>query len=157
VTRARTSAAGLVALLLVLPLAGCASEQEKYCSALADEQKNLESLSAGADDPGSGDLSRTIDVFERLRAEAPDDVVDEWDTYVTALQALEKALDDAGADETMFTDGERPEGMSKDDYEAISSAAVELRSTRVVEAAAGIENQANDVCKIDLNGSGFTP
>jgi hypothetical protein len=149
--------AGLVVLLLVLPLAGCESQQEKYCSALADEQKNLESLSAGAGDPGSGDLARTIDVFERLRAEAPDDMVDEWDTYVTALQALEKALVDAGADESMFTDGERPKGMSKDDYAAISSAAVELRSTRVVEAAAGIENQASDVCKIDLDGSGLRP
>jgi hypothetical protein len=144
-------------LLLALPLTGCASEQEKYCSALADEQKNLERLSAGSDDPGSGDLARTIDVFERLRAEAPDDMVDEWDTYVTALQALEKALDDAGADESMFTDGERPEGMSKDDYASISSAAVELRSTRVVQAAAGIENQARDVCKIDLSGSGLGP
>ena len=57
----------------------------------------------------------------------------------------------------MFTDGERPEGMSKDDYESISSAALELRSTRVVEAAAGIENQASDVCNIDLNGSGLSP
>jgi hypothetical protein len=144
-------------LLLVLPVAGCASEQEKYCSALTDEQKNLERLSAGSDDPGSGDLARTIDVFERLRAEAPDDMVDEWDTYVTALQALEKALDDAGADESMFSDGERPEGMSKDDYASISSAAVELRSTRVVQAAAGIENQARDVCKVDLSGSGLGP
>jgi hypothetical protein len=144
-------------LLVVLPLAGCASRQEKYCSALQDEQKNLESLSAGAGDPGSGDLSRTIDVFERLRGEAPDDMVDEWDTYVTALQALEKALADAGADESMFTDGERPKGMSKADYDSISSAALELRSTRVVEAAAGIENQASDVCKIDLNGSDLAP
>lgn len=147
----------MAALLLVLPVAGCASEQDKYCSALADEQKNLERISAGSDDPGSGDLARTIDVFERLRAEAPDDMADEWDTYVLALQALEKALDDAGADESMFTDGERPEGMSKDDYASISSAAVELRSTRVVQAAAGIENQARDVCKIDLSGSGLGP
>jgi len=145
------------ALLLVLTLAGCADQQEKYCSALEDEQKTLEGLSAGAGDPGSGDLSRTIDVFERLRAEAPDDMVDEWDTYVTALQALEQALEDAGADESMFTDGERPKGMSKADYDSISSAALELRSTRVVEAAAGIENQASDVCKIDLNGSGLAP
>lgn len=144
-------------LLLVLPVAGCASEQEQYCSALAEEQKNLERLSAGSDDPGSGDLARTIEVFERLRAEAPDDMVDEWDTYVTALQALQQALDDAGADESMFTDGERPEGMSKDDYASISSAAVELRSTRVVQAAAGIENQARDVCKVDLSGSGLGP
>lgn len=146
--RARTALA--VALLLAVPLVGCANPQQEYCSALADEQKNLESLSAGAGDPGTGDLARTIDVFERLRAKAPEDMVDEWDTYVMALQSLERALADAGADESMFTNGVRPEGMSERDYAAISSAAVELRSTRVVEAAAGIQNQARDVCKIDL-------
>jgi hypothetical protein len=150
-------AAAVVLLLLATPLAGCASRQEKYCSALADEQKTLESLSAKAADPGSGALSRTVDVFERLRAEAPDDMLDEWDTYVTAGQELERALADAGADESMFTDGERPAGMSKAAYASISSAALELRSTRVVEAAAGIENQASDVCKIDLSGSGLAP
>jgi hypothetical protein len=47
--------------------------------------------------------------------------------------------------------------MSKAAYASISSAALELRSTRVVEAAAGIENQASDVCKIDLSGSGLAP
>jgi hypothetical protein len=157
VPRARAGALGAALLLLVLPLSGCSSQQETYCSTLEDEQKTLESLSAGAGDPGTGDLSKTIDVFERLRADAPDDVLDEWDTYVTALQVLEKALHDAGADESMFTDGERPDGMSKADYERISSAAVELRSTRVVEAAAGIEQHALDVCKVDLNGSGLAP
>ena len=148
--------AGLAVLLLV-PLVGCAGEQETYCDAVAEEKQTLEDLSAGADDPEAGTLSETIAVFERLQQDAPDDMVDEWDTYVTALQALEKALDDAGADESMFTDGERPEGMSKDDYASISSAAVELRSTRVVQAAAGIENQARDVCKIDLSASGLGP
>lgn len=153
--RARTAA--LATLVLLAPLAGCSSEQESYCSALTEEQQNLEDLSAGADDPRSGALSKTIDVFERLRGEAPADVGDEYDTYVTALQALAAALKEANADESMFTDGERPEGMSKADYESISAAAVELRSTRVVEAAAGIEQHALDVCKIDLSGSELTP
>jgi hypothetical protein len=148
--------AGLAALLLV-PFAGCAGEKETYCDAVAEEKQTLEDLSAGADDPEAGALSKTIDVFERLQENAPDDLVDEWDTYVTALQALETALEDAGADESMFTDGEKPEGMSDEDYDSISAAAVELRSTRVVEAAAGIEKQALDVCKISLSGSGLGP
>jgi hypothetical protein len=156
VPRGRRTAAAAV-LLLALPLTGCASEQEKYCSALEDEQQTLAGLSADAGNPGRGDLARMIDVFERLQEKAPDDMVDEWDTYVTALKGLQTALDDAGADESMFTDGKRPAGMSKDDYASISAAAVELRSTRVVQAAAGIENQARDVCKVDLDGSGLTP
>ncbi|MGZ8737978.1 MAG: hypothetical protein ACXWW7_12500 [Nocardioides sp.] len=146
--------AGLTALLLV-PLVGCAGEQESYCDAMAQEKQTLEDLSAGADDPEAGTLSETIAVFERLQEDAPDDMVDEWDTYVTALRALETALADAGADESMFTDGEKPEGMRDEDYDSISAAAVELRSTRVVEAAAGIEQHALDVCKISLSGSGL--
>jgi hypothetical protein len=148
--------AGLAVLLLV-PLVGCAGEQETYCDAVAEEKQTLEDLSAGADDPETGTLSETVAVFERLQEDAPDDMVDEWDTYVTALQALETALADAGADESMFTDGEKPEGMSDEDYDSISAAAVELRSTRVVEAAAGIEQHALDVCKISLSGSDLGP
>jgi hypothetical protein len=54
----------------------------------------------------------------------------------------------------MFEAGERPEGMSAEDYDRISQAAVQLRSTRVVEAATGIEQHAQDVCEVDLTGSG---
>ena len=148
----------LLAGAVVLALSGCSSDpQQEYCSTLADQQQTLQQLSAGADDPGRGDLARFIDVFETLRDAAPDDMVDEWDTYVTAWQALESALKRAGADESMFTDGKRPDGMSRHDYRRISAAAADLRSTRVVAAGAGIEQQALDVCKIDLNGSGLSP
>ncbi|MGN6576836.1 MAG: hypothetical protein ACTHKG_14240 [Nocardioides sp.] len=149
---------GVLTGLVVLASGGCSSDpQEQYCATLSDQQQTLRQLSAGADDPGRGDLARFIDVFETLRDAAPDDVVDEWDTYVTAWQALESALADAGADESMFTDGQRPEGMSRRDYRRISAAAADLRSTRVVAAGAGIEQQALDVCKIDLAGSGLSP
>jgi hypothetical protein len=57
----------------------------------------------------------------------------------------------------MFADGKRPAGMSRQDYRRISQAAADLRSTRVVAAGAGIEQQALDVCKIDLDGSGLSP
>ncbi len=149
---------GLLAGTVVLALGGCSgSRQEAYCATLADQKDTLQRLSAGAGDPGTGDLARFIDVFETLRGAAPDDVVDEWDTYLTAWQALESALQEAGADESMFTDGSRPEGMSRRDYRRISAAAADLRSTRVVAAGAGIEQQALDVCKIDLNGAGLSP
>jgi hypothetical protein len=151
-------AAALLAGACVLALGGCSSSpQEEYCSTLADQQQTLQKLSAGADRPGRGDLARFIGVFETLRDAAPDDVVDEWDTYLTAWQALESALEEAGADESMFTDGKRPAGMSRQDYRRISQAAADLRSTRVVAAGAGIEQQARDVCKIDLAGSGLSP
>jgi hypothetical protein len=143
-----------VTVSLVVALAGCASEpQEDYCDALESEKQALSDLSAGSAEPREGVVTETIGVFERLREEAPADVQDEWDVYLTAWRGLETALDEAGADETLFEDGSRPEGMSREHYRAISQAAVELRSTEVVEAAAGIEQQALDVCSIDLGGS----
>lgn len=151
----RAWAAGL--LVLAPALVGCSSPQESYCAALEDKQQTLADLAETSSDPGSGALAKTIDVFEGLREEAPEDVQDEWDTFIAAWQTLETALADAGADESMFTDGSRPDGMSEDDYQTISGAAAELRSTRVVEAAAGIEQHALDVCKLDLGGSGLTP
>jgi hypothetical protein len=150
----RPRLAGVLALVvLASATAGCSSQQEKYCSALEEEKETLAQLSGGSGDPETGVVGETIAVFERLREDAPDDVSDEWDVYITAWRGLDDALTEAGADESMFSDGERPEGMSQEDYEAISAAAVELRSTRVVEAASGIEQHALDVCKVDLNGS----
>jgi hypothetical protein len=143
-------------LLALAAAAGCSgSAQEGYCEALGDAQPALQRLSAGAGDPGTGDLARAVDVFESLRRTAPDDLADEWDTYISAWQALESALRSAGADESMFTDGTRPDSMSSSDYRKISAAAADLRSTRVVVAGAGIERQALDVCGIDLDGAGL--
>ena len=155
-TTARPSRARLtlVAVLLVPLLAtGCASQQEQYCSALEEEQQTLAELGEGGFEE-SGTVARTTDVFQRLAEEAPEDLRDEWDTLTGAWQGLERALEAAGADESMFENGERPEGMNAEDYDRISQAAVQLRSTRVVEAASGVEQHAQDVCGVDLTGSG---
>jgi hypothetical protein len=147
----RHASAGV--LLLALLATGCSDQREAYCDTLRDEKQTLTDLSQGAAEPAPGAIDRTLEVFERLREEAPDDVQDEWDVYITAWASLDRALDEAGADESMFADGERPEGMSQEDYDAVSAAAVDLRSTQVVQAASGIEQHALDVCKIDLGGS----
>jgi len=153
-TRPRPLRSTLTAVLLLpLLLAGCSSQQEQYCAALEEEQQTLAELGAGGLEE-SGTVARTTDVFERLAEESPDDLRDEWDALTGAWRGLEQALQDAGADESMFEAGERPEGMSAEDYDRISQAAVQLRSTRVVKAATGIEQHAQDVCEVDLTGSG---
>lgn len=151
----RLRAALTAVLLLPVLLAGCASQQEQYCEALAEEKQTLDELGEGGFEE-TGTIARTTDVFERLSAEAPDDLRDEWDTLTGAWRGLERALAASGADESMFENGERPEGMSAEDYDRVSQAAVQLRSTRVVEATSGIEQQAQDVCGVDLTGSGPT-
>ncbi len=153
-TRPSTVRTALAAVLLLpVLLAGCSSQQEEYCSALEEEQQTLAELGEGGFEE-SGTVARTTDVFQRLTEEAPEDLRDEWDTLTGAWRGLEQALQVAGADESMFEAGERPEGMSAEDYDRISQAAVQLRSTRVVEAATGIEQHAQDVCEVDLTGSG---
>jgi hypothetical protein len=151
----RPRAGTTLAAVLLLPLlaGGCSSEQEQYCAALEEEKQTLEEIGNGGIEE-SGSVSRTTDVFERLAEEAPEDLRDELDTLAGAWQGLERALEAADADESMFEAGERPEGMSAEDYDRISQAAVQLRSTRVVEAATGIEQHAQDVCEVDLTGSG---
>ena len=153
-TRPLRFTSSLAAVLLVpLLAAGCSSQQEQYCSALEEEKQTLQELGdAGFEE--SGTVARTTDVFERLAEEAPEDLRDEWDALTGAWRGLERALAAADADESMFEAGERPEGMSAEDYDRISQAAVQLRSTQVVEAASGIEQHAQDVCGVDLTGSG---
>lgn len=144
-----------VVAVLLLPLlaSGCASQQERYCAALEEETPTLRELGDGGLEE-SGTVASTAEVFGRLSEEAPDDLRDEWDTMTTTWQGLRRALEAAGADERMFEDGERPQGMSAQDYDRISQAAVRLRSTRVVQAASGIEQHARNVCEVDLTGSG---
>lgn len=154
-SRAPRGRLALLAVLLPLLATGCASQLEQYCSALEEETPTLQELGDGGFEE-SGTVSRTTQVFGRLAQESPDDLRDEWDTLTGAWQGLERALGAAGADESMFEAGERPEGMSVEDYDRISQAAVQLRSTRVVEAASGIEQHAQDVCGVDLTGAGAT-
>jgi hypothetical protein len=144
-----------VALVTSLVAAGCSGATDDYCAALTDEQATLERLSQRADDPASGALSDGVDVFEDLRDAAPEDLRDEWTTYVIAWQELETALERAGVDAGAFTDGEQPDGVGDDELDAVRDAADKLRSQPVVDAAGGIEQHATDVCGVDLGGRGL--
>ena len=144
----RRSAAPLVALVLLLsPLAGCASEQEEYCQAVKEHQDRLTEIMS---DAGPTALLEALDSFRELRAEAPSDIGDEWQQVIRSLEALEQALDDAGVDPADFDDGKPPEGVSKDEQEAIAGAANEVGSQETEVALAGVRQQALDVCKTQM-------
>jgi hypothetical protein len=152
---ARAVGALTAAAAVATTAAGCSgSDQDEYCAALTDEKGTLERLSQRADDPAGGALSDGIDVFVRLRDASPEDIRDEWTTYVIAWQGLESALEEAGVDAGVFTD-ERPEGVSDAELDAVRDAAAKMRSQPVVDAASGIEQHATDVCGVDLGGSGL--
>ena len=147
----------VVGLLLVVWVSGCSGGTESYCSSLRDQQKQLARLSARSAEPGKGGaqaLSDTVTVLDGLREQSPDDISDDWDTLVGALQALADAVDATGAAPSEFAGGRKPAGVTQGQYQSVVQAATELRSTRVQQAGKSIEQHARDVCKVDL-GSGL--
>jgi hypothetical protein len=136
-----------VLVLLLSPLAGCASEQEEYCQAVKEHQKRLTEIMS---DAGPTALLDALDSFRELRAEAPSDISDEWQQVILSIEGLEQALDDAGVDPADFDSGKPPEGVSKEDQEAIARAADEVGSQETEVALAGVRQQALDVCKTQM-------
>lgn len=151
-SRRRALAAWLVGLAVLGCLSGCSNDTESYCSTLKDDQKQLQKLAGAANQPGSGSLDDSIDVLTELRDGAPDDISTEWSTLVAALGDLADAVTASGADLGDFGAGKPPPGVSTGQLRAVREAAAELRSTRVQQAGASIEQHARDVCKVDLGG-----
>ena len=147
-TRATPLAVTWAALPLLLSLlAGCASEQEEYCQAVKEHQERLTEIMA---DGGPTALLEALDSFRQLRAEAPSDITDEWQQVIRSIEGLDQALEDAGVDPADFDRGEPPEGLSKDEQEAIAGAAEEIGSPETEVALAGVRQQALDVCKTQM-------
>ena len=88
----------------------------------------------------------TLDLAE----EAPRDLTDDWETFIAALEGLQEALDEAGADPATYDADDPPEGVTPDQQADIAAAADELFSTEVTAAYDGVKQQAKDVCKTPL-------
>lgn len=131
-------------------LTGCASATETYCSTLEDEQQQLKELAEGAAEQNDDIFGETLSVFDELQSEAPDDIVDEWDTLIFALEGLIGAIDEAGLDAGEYEPGRTPDGVTREQLAAIQTAAAELVSEQVVAAGKGIEDHARDVCDVEL-------
>lgn len=140
-----------VAVAVVLILAGgCGGEDAQradYCAELQREQARLAEVLAG-EDPTA--LLDNLPLLEDLAADAPEDLTDEWQTFLNALHGLDDALGAAGVEPDAFRDGQPPEGLSAAELKAIGDAADAIASREVVAAASGIEQQARDVCRINL-------
>jgi hypothetical protein len=143
---------GLLAgvLLLTVGVAGCASDTESYCATLKDQEQTLTGLARSSGEPRDGLFEESLAVFRDLRDEAPDDLRDEWDTYVFAWEGVAESFADAGVGPQDYRPGEAPPGVPAQQVRAIELAAEQLRSDRVVDAGTGIERHASDVCKVDL-------
>jgi hypothetical protein len=136
----------LGALLLLLPQA-CGDKEKGYCAAMSADQKLFAEMQ---DDPTGLGLLAHRSTLHDLGDRAPDDLRDEWQTFLGALDAFAKTLDQAGVQPGAFVDGRPPADLSAAERTRIAHAASELAAPDVVEAADGIEQQAKDVCKLQL-------
>lgn len=137
-----------MALLVAVPLlAGCASDKERYCEAVAEHQTELSDITAQG---GQAALLEALDIYRDLQDQAPRDITDEWAQVVRSLEGLEEALADAGVDASSYNPKQPPVGVTEEQQEAIAAAASEVGSIETREALAGVEQQARDVCKTPL-------
>lgn len=138
----------LLAAAVLLPLlAGCGSDQDDYCDAVADHQQELSDI-VGSGQPDA--LLQALDVFHDLQDQAPDDISDEWQQLVGRIEALQDALDDAGVDAATYDRDDPPAGVTDDQAAAIDAAAKELGSGTTLRALQDLDQQARDVCKTPL-------
>jgi hypothetical protein len=142
----RTTSAALTLALLVLA-AGCGDPEKAYCGALKSDQKMFAEMQ---DDTSGLALLKHRTALHQLADQAPDDLTDEWQTFLGAIDAFAGTLHDAGVAPGDFVDGQPPAGLSAEARTRIADAANELASEDVVTAANGIEQQAKDVCKLQL-------
>lgn len=136
----------LAAAVLVVTLGGCASTTEKYCDAVRSEQVRLgEMVNSDRIDA----LLSGIPLLRSLAKQAPDELSDEWQTFLNAVTGLDDALDAAGLKASDVRDG-LPASLTGQDRKDVAAAASRLASSDVVSAADGIETQARDVCKVNI-------
>jgi predicted HicB family RNase H-like nuclease len=137
----------LVVATLLGSLTACGDPAEAYCSALQSDQKLFAAMQ---DDTTGLALLRHRAALHDLADKAPDDLTDEWQTFLGAVDAFAATLSEVGVKPDDFVDGKTTAGLSEADHTRIVNAANELSSDDVVEAANGIEQQAKDVCKVQL-------
>lgn len=140
-------------MVLAWGVAGCSDPEEDYCQTFIDSRQRLSDLAgeqAEAAQQGAAGVdvvTPTLEAFEELRALAPDELQDEWDTLVFAYRDLAEALEEAGVDPADFRDGEPPDDLAPAVRRELARVAGKISSPRVVEAANGIEGHASQVCE----------
>ncbi|MBA2953016.1 hypothetical protein GON03_01740 [Nocardioides sp. MAH-18] len=138
----------LLALALAVPLVvGCGSDQDDYCGAVEDHQAELTDIISSTRPDA---LLQAQGIFEDLRESAPDDIADEWQVLVGAVDGLGDAIRDAGADPETYDPDHPPEGVTQEQREAIATASTRLASPEVVEALRAVDQQVRDVCHTPL-------
>ncbi len=133
---------------LVLLATGCGDPVEDYCSAVEGHRKELADMVSS--DAGSVALLQHLPMLRDLAEQSPPDLKDDWQTFLNAVENLDRALTRAEVDPSKFAGGKPPPGTDPEDVKAIQGAADQLTMPDVAESAGQIEGQARDVCKVNF-------
>ncbi|WP_310963302.1 hypothetical protein [Nocardioides terrisoli] len=149
------SAAGLVTLV-ALTATGCGNPVHlftgddpvaTYCAAVRHDRRAFANLLAVGSPTA---LIRDLPMLQALAAKAPDDIADDWQVFLTAVEGLRDALRGAGVAPGAYVDGKPPAGLDRAARRSIAQAADALSSQATVDAAGTVEQEARDVCKVNL-------
>jgi hypothetical protein len=120
---------------------------DDYCGDLSSHQVQFADMfAAGTPDA----LLKNLPMLEQIAGKAPSDIVDDWQSFLTPVQGLAKALESAGIRPDDYHDGLPPAGTSSAVRQQIARAAALLATPSATSAASSIDQQARDVCKLNL-------
>lgn len=145
----KATLAGALALAVLPLVSGCGgSAIEDYCDAVQEHQKELTEQVANG---GPAALIDTLDTFRDLEEKAPRDIKDEWQLVIRRIEVLQQALEAADVDPSDYDRNNPPAGLSPQEQAGIDAAAQELGSQATLDAFAGLQQQALDVCQTALS------
>lgn len=144
----RRTTVAAVSLAGVCALGGCGGSQvHDYCSALNADQHQFAAMLDGQSPTA---LLHDLPMLESLRSKAPSDIADDWQLLVTAVHGLKSALARAHVKPADFHHGRPPAGLPAAQRRAIADAAGQIADSATVNAANNIDQEARDVCKVNL-------
>ena len=132
--------------------AGCSDDPTGgYCESVEEHQVELSDIAAAGATSEPGAIFDALEPYRELRDDAPRDLADEWKQVIDRLEVLEAALDEAGVDPSTYDPETTLETLPAEQRRAIEGAARDLGDDATVQAMAGLEQQALDVCRMPLS------
>ncbi|MGH3412552.1 MAG: hypothetical protein ACRDPH_05685 [Marmoricola sp.] len=156
VAAVRRALAGTMASAALLSMAGCGNPADlvtgghpvrDYCTQLHQDRRAFADMIESSSPTA---LVTHLPMLRDLAHDAPPDIADDWQQFVTPIEGLRRALQHAGVRPSQFHGGKPPAGLGPAQQRAIATAADQISSRQTVEAASTIDQEARDVCKINL-------